>query len=39
MVSKLLRHKNLSTTMSNLDISVADIQRELEKIDDDMSLF
>lgn len=36
MVSKLLRHKNLSTTMSYLDISVADIQRELEKIDDDI---
>jgi integrase/recombinase XerD len=35
-VSKLLRHKNLSTTMSYLDISVADIQRELDKIDDDI---
>lgn len=35
-VSKLLRHKNLSTTMEYLDVSVADIQRELEKIGDDV---
>jgi integrase/recombinase XerD len=33
-VSKYLRHKNLSTTMKYLDVSVADIQREMEKIDD-----
>ena len=32
-VSKFLRHKNLSTTMAYLDISVSDIQRELEKIE------
>lgn len=33
-VSKLLRHKNLSTTMTYLSISVADIQKELAKIND-----
>jgi integrase/recombinase XerD len=32
-VSKLLRHKNLSTTMSYLNVSVSDIQREMEKIE------
>lgn len=37
-VSKYLRHKNLSTTMKYLDISLADIQRELQKIDDSISL-
>ncbi|AFV24619.1 integrase family protein [Methanolobus psychrophilus R15] len=35
-VSKYLRHKNLSTTMKYLDVSVADIQREMEKIDDNV---
>jgi integrase/recombinase XerD len=38
-VSKYLRHKNLSTTMSYLDVSVADIQREMEKIDDCIGSF
>lgn len=33
-VSKYLRHKNLSTTMAYLEISIADIQKELEKVDD-----
>ena len=32
-VSKFLRHRNLSTTMAYLDISVSDIQRELSKIE------
>ncbi len=32
-VSKFLRHKNLSTTMAYLDVSVADINRELDKIE------
>jgi integrase/recombinase XerD len=32
-VSKYLRHKNLSTTMAYLDVTVADIQRELGKIE------
>ncbi|WP_407282370.1 tyrosine-type recombinase/integrase [Methanolobus sp. WCC1] len=35
-VSKLLRHKNLSTTMHYLNVSVADIQREMSKIEDPM---
>lgn len=38
-VSKYLRHKNLSTTMAYLDVSVADIQREMEKIDDCIGTF
>lgn len=38
-VSKYLRHKNLSTTMAYLDVSVADIQREMEKIDDCINTF
>jgi len=33
-VSRYLRHKNLSTTMNYLDISISDIQRALENIDD-----
>lgn len=37
-VSKYLRHKNLSTTMKYLDISLADIQKELGKIDDPINL-
>ncbi len=37
-VSKYLRHKNLSTTMKYLDISLSDIQRELSKIDDTITL-
>lgn len=37
-VSKYLRHKNLSTTMKYLDVSVADIQREMEKIDDGIGM-
>ncbi len=35
-VSKLLRHKNLSTTMHYLNVSVTDIQREMSKITDPM---
>jgi integrase/recombinase XerD len=35
-VSKYLRHKNLSTTMKYLDVSVADIQREMERIEDNI---
>ncbi|MCD4821793.1 MAG: site-specific integrase [Methanococcoides sp.] len=35
-VSKYLRHKNLSTTMKYLDVSVADINREMEKINDNI---
>ena len=35
-VSKYLRHRDLSTTMKYLDISITDIQRELEKISDPM---
>ncbi|WP_321429133.1 tyrosine-type recombinase/integrase [uncultured Methanolobus sp.] len=35
-VSKLLLHKNLSTTMHYLNVSVVDIQREMEKISDPM---
>lgn len=31
-VSKYLRHRNLSTTMAYLDVSVSDINRELDKI-------
>lgn len=38
-VSKYLRHRNLSTTMAYLDVSVADIQREIEKIDDCVGMF
>lgn len=33
-VSRYLRHRDISTTMHYLDISIADIQRELENIDD-----
>ncbi len=33
-VSKQLRHKSISTTMAYLDVSVADINREMEKIED-----
>jgi integrase/recombinase XerD len=33
-VSKYLHHRNLSTTMKYLDVSVSDIQREMEKIQD-----
>jgi integrase/recombinase XerD len=36
-VSKLLRHKNLSTTMHYLNVSVTDIQREMMKITDPMT--
>jgi integrase/recombinase XerD len=36
-VSKLLRHKNLSTTMHYLNVSVTDIQREMSKINDPMT--
>lgn len=35
-VSKFLRHKSLSTTMKYLDVSVADINREMEKIEDNI---
>jgi integrase/recombinase XerD len=37
-VSKYLRHKNLSTTMKYLDISLADIQKELGKINDTINV-
>jgi integrase/recombinase XerD len=33
-VSKYLRHRNISTTMAYLHVSVADIQREMLKIED-----
>jgi len=33
-VSKMLRHQNISTTMKYVNVSVADIQREMEKIQD-----
>lgn len=33
-VSRYLRHRDISTTMHYLDVSIADIQRELEKIED-----
>ncbi len=33
-VSRYLRHRDISTTMHYLDISIADIQRELENIND-----
>ena len=33
-VSRYLRHRDISTTMHYLDISISDIQRELEKIND-----
>lgn len=33
-VSRYLRHRDISTTMHYLDISISDIQRELENIDD-----
>jgi len=37
-VSKYLRHKNLSTTMKYLDISLVDIQKELGKINDTINI-
>ncbi len=37
-VSKLLRHRNLSTTMHYLNVSIADIQREMQKIDDPIAI-
>lgn len=33
-VSRYLRHRDISTTMHYLDISISDIQRELENIND-----
>jgi integrase/recombinase XerD len=37
-VSKFLRHKNLSTTMKYLDVSVSDIQKEMQKIQDPIGM-
>lgn len=37
-VSRYLRHKNLSTTMKYLDISIADIQRKVDKIKDPLDV-
>ena len=39
IVSKFLRHRKLETTMKYLDVSVADVNREFDKIEDNMSLF
>lgn len=35
-VSKILRHRNINTTMAYLDISIADLNIALSKIDDPM---
>jgi integrase/recombinase XerD len=38
-VSKYLRHKKLEPTMAYLEVTVADIQNEMEKIDDGVGMF
>ena len=37
-VSRYLRHRDISTTMHYLDVSIADIQRELEGINDPLAV-
>lgn len=37
-VSRYLRHRNLTTTMAYLRLSVGDLQRKLKEIDDDVGI-